>query len=159
MVKENETIHFSWEAPEYEHHEKTHWWSIVFGLVILGVTVYEVSQRDWFGVVAMLIVLAVAGWTAHRRPETITYELTDSGLSIADHHFPYHNLRLFWLVDNQHHRTLNFKTNHVWHATLIIPLPEGVEEDHVKAFLREILPEELHNQPTVTQKISRHLKL
>ena len=95
---------FSWEAPEYFHHERTvdwYWWVGLCAVLLLG---FAVWQRSFlFGVLIFL------GWFtsilyAIRAPRIIRFILTDRGLIVENPEskelgkmYPWRELESFWV--------------------------------------------------------------
>lgn len=156
MAKQPETI-IEWQAPEFRHYPKNAAWFITFIIIVAMLVVYQVYQRDWFGAISVAVIAILFGVFAMHRPGIVTVKLTTLGLQIDDTNIPYNNIKQFWIVDNQHHKTLNIDTTAYLNHQLSIEL-EDQDADEVQEILAELLPEKEEAQETTAQRIAHKLK-
>ena len=91
------------------------------------------------------------------RPKTVTVRITTVGLHIDDTQIPFNNIKQFWIVDNDNHKTLNIETTAYLNHQLAIEL-EDQDADEVHEILSELLPEKEEQAETMAQRISHRLK-
>ena len=156
MPKPIETI-LEWQAPEFRHYPKNAAWFITFGIIVALLVLYELVQHDWFGAISIVIISALFAAFALHRPKEVTVRLTTHGLHIDDTNIPYNNIRQFWIVDTDNHKTLNIETTAYLNHQLAIELHEQ-DPDEVQEILVELLPEKVDNDETVAQKIAHRFK-
>lgn len=156
MAKQAETI-LEWRAPEFRHYPKNAAWFITFGIIVLLLVAYEFIQRDWFGGISILIISGMFAAFALHRPKEVDVRLTTQGLHIDDTNIPYNNIRHFWIVDTDNHKTLNIETTAYLNHQLSIELHEQDPEE-VQEILAELLPEKVGSEETVVQRIAHRFR-
>ena len=74
----------TWTATEYAHHDRgASWYLLLFlGTIGLAAAVYFLT-KDYFAAGAIVVVGAIVGAFAVRKPGQVTYELSDSGLRVG----------------------------------------------------------------------------
>ncbi|MBU6447596.1 hypothetical protein KGQ24_02010 [Patescibacteria group bacterium] len=152
-----DNIIHSWKTKEFEHYEKGSGWYLTFFIVSVMLIGYMFFQRDWFGGISLLVILAIAYLFSRQVPRDITVEITDRGIKINTTSFPYQTLRRFWIVDHSKASQLHVETTAYLNRFLVILL-NGEDPAQIAAILRNYLPETRPNQETVAQRIARTLK-
>lgn len=156
MAKIPETI-IEWQAPEFRHYPKNAAWFITFVIIVAMLIAYQVFQKDWFGAVSVAVIASMFGIFALHRPKIITIKITTLGIHIDDTNVPFNNIKQFWVVDTEHHKTLNIETTAYLNNQLHIELNDQ-DADEVQEILAELLPENEGQQETVAQRIAHKLK-
>jgi hypothetical protein len=156
MPKAPETI-LEWQAPEFRHYSKNAAWFITFVIIALLLVLYQAFQKDWFGAITLGILAGLFGAFALHRPKEVTVSISTQGLHIDDTHIPYAQIKHFWIVDNNRHKTLNIETTAYLNHILTIELHEQDSEE-VQEILAELLPEHTENQETLAQRIAHRFK-
>ena len=156
MAKTPETI-IEWQAPEFRHYPKNIAWFITFAIIVALLVIYQIFQRDWFGAISVGLISILFGVFALHRPKTVTVRITTVGLHIDDTQIPFNNIKQFWIVDNDNHKTLNIETTAYLNHQLTIELDDQ-EADEVHEILSELLPEKEEQAETMAQRISHRLK-
>ncbi len=147
----------SWQAPEFKHYEKTSGWYVTLtaiGILIIG---FFIIQKDIFAAVTMLLLTACIVFFSRQKPEILDIELTSKGINYGSLHFPYKQLKSFWIVNTENHKTLNIITTTYLNNVLIFEL-EGQDPEEVRAFLIQNLPEHEYTKETSAQKLMHKLK-
>ena len=156
MNKEPETI-LEWQAPEFRHYPKNGAWFITFALVIGMLITYLFFQQDWFGGISVLIIAILVGVFAMHRPNEVTIRLSTYGVHIDDTHIPYTQIKEFWIVDTENHKTLNINTTAYLNHLLSIELQDQ-NPNEVQEILEELLDEKEDAVETVAQRIAHRVK-
>lgn len=156
MAKQIETI-LEWRAPEFRHYPKNAAWFITFTIIVVLLVTYEATQHDWFGAISVVIIAGLFAAFALHRPKEVMIRLTTVGVHIDDTNIPYNNIRQFWIVNTDNHKTLNIETTAYLNHQLAIELHEQ-DPDEVQEILEELLPEKEDAQETVAQKIAHKFK-
>ncbi len=154
--KQAETI-LEWQAPEFRHYPKNAAWFITLGIIVALLVAYEIIQHDWFGSISIIIIASLFAAFALHRPKEVTIRLTTIGLHIDDTSIPYNNIRQFWIVDTDNHKTLNIDTTAYLNHQLSIELSDQ-NPDEVQEILEELLPEKTDAEETVIQRIAHRFK-
>ncbi len=156
MAKQPETI-IEWQAPEFRHYTKSAVWFIMFAVIVAAIIIYMLVRKDFFGAITFAIISAFIAAFAMHKPKMVTIGITTHGIHIDDSHIPYTHIKQFWIVDNDHHKTLNIETTAYINHLLTIELHEQ-DSDEVQEILQELLPEKPTTHETPVQKISHRLK-
>ena len=156
MAKQIETI-LEWQAPEFRHYPKNAAWFITYAIIVALLVAYEIVQHDWFGAISIIIIAGLFAAFALHKPKEVMIRLTTHGLHIDDTNIPYDNIRHFWIVDTENHKTLNIETTAYLNHQLSIELHEQ-DPDEVQEILEELLPENDQAQETAIQKIAHRFK-
>lgn len=152
------TILLSWEADEFQSHERGLWWHvIVLGLAVLAI-IYAIYIRNWIfiGLIVMVVVaLYVIGNVA---PRKFIHTITDKGVEVGDKFYNYDELKSFWLVSEEKAATvLNIITAQKYTLLLTLQL-EKSNVEQIRKILSEYLPEESDRGEDRVDKIGRFLK-
>src|ERR1700733_6944474 len=133
----------TWEAPEFEYHEKDiswYWITIIVAALIIAFSVWE--RNFLFGLFIVIAEILVIMWGS-QEPRMVAFVLNDSGIEVGEHKF--HALKEFesWSaieIDNGWaDLVFNFR------AKLKVPLKVIVPHDmlddirkNLKTVLREV---------------------
>ncbi len=146
-----------WQAPEFRHYEKSYSWYITFLAIAILIVGFFIIQKDLFaaiciGILSLLIILF-----AQHKPKQVEIQLTNKGVHFGELFFPYKQIKHFWIVHNEKHKTLNLETTAHLNNVIILELEEQ-NPDHVREFLIQFLPEHEDTDETLTQRISHKFK-
>jgi len=147
----------SWQAPEFRHYEKNAGWYITFAAIALLVTGFFIFEKDIFAAISTVLLAGIIWFFAAQKPQVVTVELNNQGIKFGSVFFPYKQLKYFWVVSNQNHKTLNFHTSTYINNVIILELMDE-DPEQVRTFLLPHLPEHHETQETAIQKISHKLK-
>lgn len=91
-----------WTASEFVHHDKSPMWfvSLGAGSILLAGLMYLVVEET-VTVVVVLVMAALFGIMANRKPQTLTYKIDDRGITIGAKSFPFANFRSFSVIDDE----------------------------------------------------------
>ena len=97
-IHKTEDQSVSWTASEFVHHEKSPGWylSLTIAAGVLAALIYFVL-RDVVSAGVVLVAAFIFGIYAAHKPRQLEYQLDQSGLTIADKHYPYHEFKTFSL--------------------------------------------------------------
>ncbi len=154
--KQPETI-IEWQAPEFRHYPKNLAWFITFGIIVALIVIYLISRGDWFGAICIAIIAGFFGAFALHKPKIVTVKISTVGLHVDDTDIPYTHIKQFWIVDNDHHKTLNLETTAYLNHLLSIELDDQ-DADEVQEILSELLPEDVERQETFAQRMAHRFK-
>lgn len=150
-------IYFTWQAPEFKHYHKNFFWYIVFGLIVAGLVIFSLLHSDYFGAITTVILALLVLYFTRRKPGIVPIKITNRGFHINDIHIPYRYVKKFYIVESEHHRTINLETNTYLNHTVIIELADQNPEP-IREFLVNILPEHEEPEPTFSQRIAHKFK-
>ncbi|MEK7617690.1 MAG: hypothetical protein AAB410_00940 [Patescibacteria group bacterium] len=148
----------SWQAPEFKHYQKNIGWYVTLASVaILLIGFFIIVQKDYFAAITMAIVGIFLAYFAGQKPETLEIRLTNKGVHHGNLHIPYKQIRHFWVVDKEHHKSVNFETSTYLNRLMVVELA-GQDPDVVREFLLSYLPEHHETEPAITQKVIHWFK-
>ena len=157
MSEQNNHI-LKWEAPEFKHYHKNFGWYFTFWSVITLIVIYQIINKDVFGAFSVGFIAILGAILLKQKPENVEIRLTNTGLHIDDIHIAYKNMRHFWVVNTEDHRTLNIETTAYLNNFLIIELEEQ-DPETIRNILLPVVPEHEMTTPTTTQRIMHLLKM
>lgn len=101
-VPEEDNLTFvEWTASEFVDHQKSIKWFLGLGIftIVLGVFVFIVTGRDWFGPVVIAMLAIIFGVGAARKPRELAFTISAKGIQIGERLFAYEDLKSFSLMD------------------------------------------------------------
>ncbi len=147
----------TWHAPEYRHYEKSIGWYVTFGAIALLIIGFFIIEKDYFAAVTTGILAGLVVFFAQQYPQMVEVSLTNKGVNFGNLHYPYKQLKYFWVVHTKHHKTLNFVSTTYINNTIIVEL-EDQDPDEIRDFLIQHLAEHHETEATTTQKIMHRVK-
>lgn len=158
MSTTNKNQNITWEAWEFQHYPKNiGWYVTVISISIIVIAFFIFIEKDIFAGVSLAIISLLILIFSKQLPQRVTIELTNKGVHFGNLFYPYKQIKHFWVVYNDRHKSLNFTTSAYVNNTLIIQLDEQKPEE-VTEYLIQYLPEHTETQETITQKIAHHTK-
>ena len=147
----------SWEALEYEYHEKTTDWYWAVGIVTFGFFVLALILKNFL----FAILVAIAGFTfalyGARRPKIVSFAITSRGLKIGEKLYPYDNLKSFWLnYDPPNIKELYVISKKFFAPQISIPLGAS-DPNKIREYLLKFL-EEKEIQESLSDVIARFFR-
>lgn len=157
-MAQQDNIYFEWEAPEFKHYQKNIIWYILFGIVLAGLIALSIFRgQDYFGAATTLILGLLVLYFTHRKPAIVPIKITNRGFHIDNVHIPYRYVKQFWIVESDHHKTLNLETNTYLNSTIIVELHDQ-DAEPIREFLANFLPEHEAPKPSFSQRIAHRFK-
>ncbi len=156
MAKKAESI-IEWQAPEFRHYPKNAAWFITLVIIVGLLVAYQIFQHDWFGAISVVLISILFGAFAMHKPNIVTVVISTLGIHIDDTYIPYNNIKQFWIVENENHKTLNLNTTAYLNHHLSIELDDQDAEE-VRDILSELLPEKVDAEETPVQRIAHKIK-
>lgn len=150
----------AWSFHEYEKHNRTIWWYVIFAIFIGLLLVYSIITSDYlFGVIAVLI--AIVFFLRHwYDPRELTIEIHTEGIRIGTQFHHFHTISQFSIVESDSNEYLLYIQRKVGFRNLMsIPI-KGREHSEVRLTLSQYLPEDTaHFRETIWDGLERFLKL
>ncbi len=138
-----------WQAPEYDHFEKTANWFWLTGAVAGALILLAVLFKDFLFAVVLLLGAFTIMMYAARPPVLIDFALTKKGLRIKDRLYPYDHLKSFWVSDEYHKRKIIVESDRLVLPHLIVPLPPNIDDEEAREYLLQYLPEMRHEESLI----------
>jgi hypothetical protein len=150
-------LNLKWEAPEFKHHPKSIQWYTLFAIITIGLITYGIYIHDWLtSTTFFVLAMALLVFTT-QRPTKVTHELTATGIRVKSTFFPYKNIRKLWIIYTKENKTLNLETTAYVNNQITLQL--GKENPlTIREYLKSYLSEDLNQEETLTDIISRKIK-
>ncbi|MCL5774932.1 MAG: hypothetical protein M1333_01835 [Patescibacteria group bacterium] len=147
----------SWQAPEYRHYEKNAGWYVTLVSIVILIMAFFIVQKDVFAAVTTGLLGILVVIFSRQKPETVEMELDHKRVKVGNIEVPYKQIKHFWVVHNEKHKTVNLETTTLVNNMLILEL-EHLDPEHVRMFLSQYLPEHEETEPTMVQRITHWFK-
>ena len=148
----------SWTALEFRHYEKSVGWYVTLLAVFALITAFFVLvQKDWFGAICTVLLAGLIVFFSRQQPKAVEITVDSKGVSYGKIFHSYKQLKSFWVVHNQNHKTLNLHTTAHFNNLLILELEEQNPET-VREFLTAFLPEHPETEESSIQKVMHWFK-
>src|SRR5687768_5859029 len=99
-----------WDSHEHAYSEKSSDWFWAVGIIAISAAVTAIIFNNILFAVVILVGSFALTMHAGKEPPVRHYRLTDKGVAIDNHLFPYANLDSFWVEDDFHPPSILFKT-------------------------------------------------
>ena len=152
----DETL-LSWQTHEFRPYAKNSAWYITFAIIVILIVVFMILQKDIFGAVSIAIIAGFVAAFSRQKPKVVTISLTDKGIKLDNMEVAYKEIRYFWIVDNDNHKTLNLETTAYLNRTLIVELDDQ-DPETIRGIMSQFAPEHDSNTETIVQKVMHKLK-
>ena len=150
-------ILLTWDAVEFEEHEKGPGWYLTFVIIALLFVIYELFIKDYFGAITLAIIAGVAYFFSRLKPKNVVVKITDKGVLLNDFFVPYSNITHFWFVNHAHSPILHIETSAIINQYVVVHLYEQTPEQ-VRAVLSPYVPEAEIDQEPLTHRIARFFR-
>lgn len=150
--------YITWQTPEFKHYHKNLGWHITFWGIVTLIIGYQIVTKDYFGALSVFLIAGFAAYLLKQRPGIVEVRITDQGMHIDELQIPYKNMRHFWIVDTETHRTLNIETSAYLNRFIILEL-EDQDPEIIRQILAKSVPEHDSTEPTLVQKLMHRLNL
>ncbi len=147
----------SWQAPEFKTYDKTTGWYVTLISITILIVGFFIIQKDIFASITTAILGALVVIFSRQKPEIVTIELDHKAVKIGNIEIPYKQIKHFWVVHKEHHKTVNMETTTLVNNMIILEL-NGQDPEKVRMFLSQHLPEHSATEETSTQRIMHRLK-
>lgn len=152
------TKSLSWQAWEFKHYPKNPGWYVtLISISIIVIAFFILVESDIFAAVSLGIITILIILFSRQKPRKVQVELNARGLKFDTLLYPYKQLKYFWVVDNDRHKTICFHTTAYINNTVIIEL-EDQNPETVRLFLLKHLPEHHETEETSVQRIMHKFK-
>ncbi len=145
-------IEITWQAFEYEHSPKSADWFWVVWIIAVGIAVTAYLFNNLlFGIFILISAFSLSLYSS-RKPNFLTFRLSEKNLFIGEKNIPFSSLQSFWIEDEK----IIFQAESKIVPYIVIPLSKEIDRDNLKEYLLKHLEEEEHHEP-LSQKIFERL--
>lgn len=150
-----EKISLTWQAPEYNHYQRTPDWFWAVGIITLSIAILSfIYNNALFGILIILSAGILVFYTI-RAPETVDYEINQRGIVVGKDLHPYLTIESFWIETRHNDPKLILRSKRNLLPYIIIPVHEESVDD-IASVLAEFLDEKEMQEPA-SHKVMEYL--
>lgn len=144
-----------WTASEYIEHEKRASWFIILSVgAFLASALLYIFTQDAITSAVILIAAVLFGVTAARKPRTLQYELSSSGVRIENKYYPYDDFKSFSVIEEGAFNSVQLTPLKRFLPPLSLYYPPE-SEDKVLNALADYLPHEDRGHDAIDRLMRR----
>ena len=144
---ETEKKPIEWEALEYEDREHGPDWFWALGIICISVAVAAVVYKNYLFAILIILAGGTLAMFAVRKPKTVLYSLTREGVAMGDTLHPWRELHSFGIdARRKDEKKLVIRSHKVLTPYIIVPI-RGVDEETLRTYLEEKIPDKGHEEP------------
>ena len=136
----------SWETIEYLHKEKTPDWYWTVGIVTVSIALISIILNNLIFAILIIVSSFTLSLFASKKPEIITIEIGETGITVGKNNYPYKELESFWIETRDSYPRILLKSKKVL-MPFVMVLIEDVEPEQIREALSQHLLEEEHTEP------------
>lgn len=159
-MKQDTEILLEWEYPEYDEHERSKRWWVIFGIIVVVLLVLAILFQNYIGALILIMITTIIIYQNNSEPNMVSFGITQDGIIVNEREFPWKDIEYFWLVyEPPEVKQLYIAYKSKIRPVLSVPLQDQNPID-VRNTLKEYIDEDLEkeNEPT-TDALGRLLKL
>ncbi|MEK7128632.1 MAG: hypothetical protein AAB933_03685 [Patescibacteria group bacterium] len=138
-----------WSALEYEEKDRSSDWFLALGIIVVCSSVAAFIFENYFFAALLLLSGVLLGFFAIKKPDMISYELSDRGLKIRNQFYHYENIKSFWVQTDSSGAgelkpALFVKTERMFMPVISIPIEDAMSADiHSIMIFKNVAEEEM----------------
>lgn len=141
-----------WTALEYEDKERTPDWFWALGVIVVASSLAAIIYENYFFATLIILSGVLLAFFAKKKPDTVSYSLTDRGLRIRSRLYPYDNIRAFWIqLNHPEHPAKEFlfiRSERIFMPIISIPIDQSLAKEIKEIMHSKGVPEEeMHEHP------------
>ena len=145
-IIENSDEKLIWSALEYEEKDRSPDWFWALGIIVVTSSIASIIFENYFFAVLLILSGVLLGFFAIKKPDIVTYELNQKGLTIRDRLYPYENIKSFWIqVDFQGEAGLKpiffIHSERAFMPIISMPIDETIAQDIHSIMTSKNIPE------------------
>ena len=145
----SELINIQWQAPEFTKHEKGPAWFIVLGISALAVFTVVLLMKNFIFAILIVMMVFIIFVYALKEPRIITFKISAKGLEINDKHYPFNELKSFWIFyEPPELKELSVRSKKMIMPLIKIPL-DNQDPNMIRQALIKFIPEQLQEQSLI----------
>lgn len=150
-----EKVSLTWQAPEYNHYERSTDWFWAVGIITLSIAILAFIYNNALFGILILLSAGILVFYAIREPMFVDYEINHRGIIINKNLHPYLTIESFWIETRHGEPKIILKSKKNLLPYIIIPLHEESIDD-VASVLTEFLDEKELQEPA-SHKVMEYL--
>jgi hypothetical protein len=130
-----------WSALEYEEKARSTDWFWALSIIVATSSIATIIFENYFFAVLLILGGLLLGFFSVKKPDVISYELSNQGLKIRNRLYPYKNIKSFW-VQKETKPILFIKSERAFMPIMEIPIEEEMAMTIHSIFTSKDVPEE-----------------
>lgn len=145
----------SWTASEFVEHQKPQGWYLTLTMAALAVSaILYFILRDVVTVVVVAIAAVLFGMVGARKPRSLTYALSPTGIQISDKFFPYTEFKSFSVIEEGAMDSIQLAPLKRFMPPISLYFPPEQEQEIV-GLLSDYLPHEDRSHDAIDRLMKR----
>jgi len=146
-MKKTPAFRMEWDAPEYEHKERSSDWFWAVGIVSFSIAIASVILGNIiFGILILVSAFSLSLFV-NREPETVHVVVDEKGITKGRLRYPYPSLHSYWLDTDHPHPKIVLRSEKFFIPLIIVPLSDKVNAEELDRKLAQFLEERYHSMP------------
>ena len=147
-----------WETYEFQYKKKTADWFWAVGIICLAIAIIAIIYGDSLFALFILIAGALSIATGNKQPRTLEIKIDDKGLSVNSTHYPFQNIKTFWVEDDKKAvPKLILRIERFINPIVVLPIEtDYVDSNNIRDHLLNYVPEDKTMEP-MSHKIMEYL--
>ncbi|MFA6474323.1 MAG: hypothetical protein WCV85_05610 [Patescibacteria group bacterium] len=87
-----------WEFPSFIQHDRSMFWYIGLGVILVGLLVYSFINKNYLFAVIIVLFAVVMVARQFRVPERVAFEVNEDGIQIHDRAHRFREFATFWIA-------------------------------------------------------------
>ena len=152
-------VAFTWDFPEFTKHNRGILWHLIAFIVVVGLLVFLLFSANFLFAVIIILSVVIIVYISRRDPRIMNIKITDAGLVIENHFYPYSEIKNFWILHEPDIKRLYIEFRSAFVPRLSIPYQDQ-DPNELREFLLQFIEEndEREGEP-VSETLARWLKL
>lgn len=152
-------VAFSWDFPEFTSHQRGLLWYLIAFLVVVGLLIFSFATDNFLFAVIIILSVVIIVYISRRNPRIMNIKITDAGIVIENHFYPYSEIKNFWIINEPDIKRLYIEFHSAFIPRLSIPYRDQ-DADTLREFLLQFIEEndEREGEP-ISETLARWLKL
>ena len=137
----------TWQAAEFEKHEKPASWFVALWIIAAGlVAVAFITESLFMGILVIVAALIVSLYAA-KDPQTVTFSLDEKSLTIEGKPRPLDSFSSFWIFEREDNNLLSLAPKGLRPA-IKVALPKEHADD-ARLLLRAVIEEKEQEESAI----------
>lgn len=99
-----------WKAYEYHHREKSSDWFWALGIIAFSAAAAAVIFNNTIFAIFIILSAFTLSMYAAKKPSLINIELTNKGIIVDKHFYPYQSIDKFWVTEKNYGNVIIIKS-------------------------------------------------
>ena len=140
-----QTVHLSWETPEYVHKERGSDWYWALAIITVSAAVASFLLGNILFAIFIVIGTFTIALYSVRDPQTIRVSVTDAGIIVHKTLYPFDSLKSFWVSKETEPPHISLESQKRFAPYITIPI-RRVDAETVRDILGNFLEEREHRE-------------